>query len=473
MCIRDREGRMVQEPLAGEIGRDQRADHLTRAAHERVHVHAQERGRDQPHGREHGVPPAEVVGHGQRLDAELLHLAAQEALGLVRDQEHVLDPVVAQVLLHPLLEDEILAHGLDGAAGLGHGDHHGLVRGQLGQVGLQGVGVHVVRDPQTGAVVAGLVLLREERLLERAGAQGRTADAEQEHVVEPLEERLEPGQVVPQDRAVGHGQEGQPPRAGLLRQPCGHFAGPGFVGSRVQLFQVRACPIEYIRHGFLRFRVSFLRGDLPALSMKFTRTIRHKGVQDTIISRKGKRTSGVNLARLAEERALQVGQGGTGPGMTQGVVSQPLCLLEAHVVGRHGPHLAIEVDLAPVGRGLGQGLVVVGGEDGRDDRQVQTGVAGGQSAGNLCIDVMPAQVEPQPLLQHGQNQVEPVGVEPERGAPGDGQKRLGDQGLDLHRERPLSVHGQGHGRARQGGVPRAQKKKWPGPRPPPAPSPSW
>ena len=47
--------------------------------------------------------------------------------------------------------------------------------------------MHVVGNPQAGAVVVGAVLTGGEGALKRTGTERRTADAEQQHVLETLQ----------------------------------------------------------------------------------------------------------------------------------------------------------------------------------------------------------------------------------------------------------------------------------------------
>ena len=89
----------------------------------------------------------------------------------VRDHDHVLVPALVQGLAQPVPAKEVLGKGLDGAAGLADADHGCLVGRQLGQPALEGGGADVVRDPETGAVMAGTVLPGRKGALQGASPQ--------------------------------------------------------------------------------------------------------------------------------------------------------------------------------------------------------------------------------------------------------------------------------------------------------------
>ncbi len=146
--------------LSGQFRIGKRGCHFLCSGHERIYVHAKEQGRDQTDRRQHGIASAEIVRYRKRRNVVLVRFATQETLFLIGHEQHVFEPCIAKVFLHPLLENEILANGFNGAAGFGHGDDHGLCGFELGEIRLKGIGIHVVRYPEARPGMSGLVLLR-------------------------------------------------------------------------------------------------------------------------------------------------------------------------------------------------------------------------------------------------------------------------------------------------------------------------
>ncbi|KAF5036751.1 hypothetical protein DSECCO2_571860 [anaerobic digester metagenome] len=202
-----------------------------RAVQQCAPVQPHERGGHEAHGREHGIAPAQMVGHGQRGQVCGLRFLPQEACGLVGDHQHVLAPAVAKGGLQPLFGQEVLGQRLYGAARLADGHHKGLFRRQAGEPRFHGARVHVVGYPQPRPVMAGPVLLRKERPLQRPCAQRGTANAQQHHVAVAGKGGLQRGKARLQRGAVGHVDERQVPGGQFRLQAVGHLALVQIVGG--------------------------------------------------------------------------------------------------------------------------------------------------------------------------------------------------------------------------------------------------
>ena len=132
-------------------------------------------------------------------------LFAQVALLFVGNEQHVLVPRVGERLLQPCLHEEVLGQRLDGPAGFADGNDDGFLGVEGGHLRFEDVGVHVVQNPQPRPLVVREILLREEGFLERPGAEGGAADAEDDHVLEALElrrQRLQAGRQAAAERQV-------------------------------------------------------------------------------------------------------------------------------------------------------------------------------------------------------------------------------------------------------------------------------
>ena len=108
----------------------------------------------------------------------------------------MLVPRVGERFLQPRLHEKVLGQRFDGPAGFADGDDDGFFGIEGGHLRFEHVGVHVVQNPQPRPLVVREILLREKGLLECAGAEGRAADAQHDHMFEAPElrgERLEAG----------------------------------------------------------------------------------------------------------------------------------------------------------------------------------------------------------------------------------------------------------------------------------------
>lgn len=172
-----------------------------------------------------------MVGYGQGGNAVRVRLFAQEAVEGVGDQKHVVAPCIAEVASQPFAGQKVLGHGLYGAARLAHRHDDGLSRVEGVEPCFERVGVDVVGYPQAGAFVPGPVLLRVERLLECARAEGRTANAQQHHMAEAAQMRRHLVEVRDEGFGVGHVHEGQPPCGELRGEAVGYVCVAQFEGG--------------------------------------------------------------------------------------------------------------------------------------------------------------------------------------------------------------------------------------------------
>ena len=137
--------------------------------------------------------------------------------------------------MEPRLHEEILRQRLDGAAGLADGHDDGFLGIEGRHLRFEHVRIDVVQNPQPRPGMVGAILLREKGFLERARAEGRTADAEHDHVPETLElrgERLEAGRQAGPEGKVEEGK----------------FARRDFADeARVAAVELRREPLERLR----------------------------------------------------------------------------------------------------------------------------------------------------------------------------------------------------------------------------------
>ena len=196
-------------------------------------VYAEEACRQEADGGERRVAAAEVVRHLEGGQAEGFGLLAQEALDEVRHDHHVLAPGLAQSLLQPVLDDEVLGDGLDGAARLADGDDHGVLGIKALEPLLELEGADVVGNPEALAVVAGHVLARGKGALHGAGAEGGAADAEHEHVPAGAGLFDEFGKIPAQGLDVAHFEKGKEALVEFGGKPCRQLGGARHVGAEM------------------------------------------------------------------------------------------------------------------------------------------------------------------------------------------------------------------------------------------------
>ena len=72
--------------------------------------------------------------------------------------------------------------------------------------------------------------------------------------------------------------------------------------------------------------------------------------------------------------------------------------------------------------------------------QIQRRLIGPDAPGDAHVDVEAHEMQPRPLLQHGEEEQRPVGVDPRRRPPGEPERGVGDEGLHLEQQRPRSLH---------------------------------
>lgn len=106
-------------------------------------------------------------------------------------------------------------------------------------------------------------------------------------------------------------------------------------------------------------------------------------------------------------------------------------LFDARLDSGDAADLSGEADLAD-GDGLwGELPVGEGGGDGRDDAEVDGGLRDAHAAGDGDEEVAGVEAEAEPFFHDGDEEGEPVAVDPHAAARGGGEGGVGDEGLDL------------------------------------------
>jgi len=199
--------------LLGDVGR---------TGQQGAYVDADQGGRENPHRRKHRKAPAHVGRDFHRGDALIARDAPQGAdLRIGHQHEMLLCRLLADGLRQRFADDEVLRHGFHRPSRLGDHEHQRARQVETGERGTNGRRIHVIEHVEARMSVA--LLLRElvppwraQGRTERDGAEGRTADPEQQDIVELTLHRRRHGERLVEQRGVaGECEKAEIVRAGV------------------------------------------------------------------------------------------------------------------------------------------------------------------------------------------------------------------------------------------------------------------
>ena len=215
---RPEETRVERGGVLQQVVALRRLDGPARPDEELPDVHADQRRRQQAHGREDAEASAHIRGHVERGDPLPAGQLAQRAAGRIGGEDEVAARRLAERLVEPRADDEVLRHRLRRAARLADDVDQHAARVDPAEHRAHRGRVHVLEHGEARIELARLVVelvpgRRLERVENRLGAEGGPADAEHQHVVVRLAHAL--GEGI--DRLDGRFLVGQPLEGVLAR----------------------------------------------------------------------------------------------------------------------------------------------------------------------------------------------------------------------------------------------------------------